>query len=127
MGGSVVRIKNKSKRVHNIHRLKTGKDRMTDIDDKYEIGPRDHWTCLKCGSTMEPYKQDEYGDIIMSCKNGMCVNSKDWCGSISVELAKLCKEQQLHSRYYMSHMGDYKGLLYNRKREYEYQPRYLKI
>lgn len=127
MGKDVIRIKNKSKRVHNIRRLKTAGSRMTDIDDKYEIGPKEHWSCLKCGNPMEPYKQDEYADFVMSCTNINCVNSKDWSGKLSVELAKLCKEQQLHSRYYLSYMGDYKGLLYNRKREYNYQPKYLKI
>ena len=127
MGKDVIHIKNKNRAIHNIRRLKSADNRRSDIDDKYEIGPKEHWSCLKCGSPMEPYKQDEYSDHVMSCTNINCVNSKDWCGKLSVKLAKLCKEQQLHSRYYTDYMGDYKGLLYNRKREYSYQPKYLKI
>lgn len=127
MGKDVIRIKNKSKRVHNINRLRSAGSRRTGTDDKYIVGPKEHWNCLKCGSPMDPYKEDEYADLVMSCNNINCVNSKDWCGKLSVKLAKLCKEQQLHSRYYTGYMGDYKGLLYNRKREYNYQPKYLKI
>jgi hypothetical protein len=122
-----IKIKNQNKRIHNIRRLQTSENRKTDIEDKYEVGPKKHWNCLKCGSPMEPYKQDEYGDIVMSCINNFCVNSKDWGGTLSIEMAKLTKEQQLHSRYYTSYLGDYYGLLYNRKREYNYQPKYLKI
>lgn len=127
MGGEVVRIKGGSKRVDNIQRRKTASQRMVDLNDKYHVGSKDHWFCLKCGSPMEPYKQDEFGDIVMSCKNQFCINSKDWGGKIDIRLAKLVKEQQLHSRYYLNQVGDIFGRGYNRKREYEYQPRYLQI
>jgi len=125
MGGDTIRIKNKSRRVHNINRLKTGKERRTDIEDPYH--KLHHFHCLRCGSDMEPYKQDEYGDIIMSCKNHFCANSKDFDGGLTTTLAKLTKEMQLHSRYYIDYLGNYKGPFYNRKREYQYRPKLIQI
>lgn len=123
--GDTFKLKNQSKRIHNIQRKKTGKDRITDIEDPI-LRPH-HWKCLRCGADMEPYKQDEYGDIIMSCKNEFCANSKDFGGKLTTNLAKLSKEMQLHSRYYVDYMGNYKAPYYNRLREYQYRPRLLKI
>ena len=119
-------VKNRSKRIHNIRRRKTANSRKVDIEDPY-LRPH-HWKCLRCGEDMEPYKQDEYGDLVMSCKNHNCVNSKDFVGSpLSINMAKLTKEMQLHSRYYVDYVGNYKAPFYNRKREYQYRPRVIVI
>ena len=125
MGGDTTRIKNKSKRIHNIRRLRTANERKTDIEDPI-LRPH-HWKCIRCGADTEPYREDEYGDTIVSCKNWSCVNSKDWSGKISIKLAKLTKEMQLHSRYYVDYLGNYKAPHYNRLREYQYRPKVIAI
>ena len=117
--------KNQSKAIHNIRRKKTGHTRMDDIDDPYLR--LHHFKCLRCGDDMEPYKQDEYGDKIMSCKNRFCANSKDFGGKLTINLAKLTKEMQLHSRYYVDYLGNYKAPFYNRIREYQYRPKLIQI
>ena len=115
------KIKNQSKRVHNIRRHKTANDRKVDLNDKYNVGSEGTWHCPKCGTDMSPFKQDEYGDIVVSCNNQACRNSKDFIGgAMNTKLAKLTKEMQLHSRYY-------KGQSYNRLREYQYRPKFIQI
>jgi len=126
MGGDIVRIKNKSKRVHNIRRKHTAGDRKVDIEDPI-LRPH-HWKCLRCGEDMEPYKQDEYGDLVMSCLNFNCANSKDFIGrKFTSTFAKLTKEMQMHSRYYVDYLGNYKAPHYNRIREYQYRPKVIAI
>ncbi len=125
---SYAKIKNQSKRIHNIRRHKTAGDRKADLNDKYEVGSKKTWYCPKCGGAMSPFKQDEYGDIIMSCNNEYCRNSKDFIGgAMSNKMAKLTKEMQMHSRYYVDYLGDYKGKNYNRLREYQYRPKLVQI
>lgn len=117
----------KNKRINNIDRKKTGYGRKVDLNDKYHVGSKKAWFCLKCGSEMEPYKQDEFGDIIMSCKNEFCLCSKDFGGRVNTTLKKLTKEMQLHERYYVNQIGSYKGSGYNRVREYQYRPKLIHI
>ena len=116
-----------SRRVANINRLKTANARKVDLNDDFHVGSKKAWKCLKCGSDMEPFKQDEYGDIIMSCKNEFCLCCKDFGGKINTTLKKLTKEMQLHERYYVNQIGGYKGQGYNRLREYEYRPKLIQI
>ncbi len=119
-------VRNKSKTVNNIRRRRTANNRKVDIDDPYLR--QHHWKCLRCGDQMEPYKQDEKGDLIMSCNNYNCINSKDFIGApLSTRLAKLTKEMQLHSRYMVDYLGNYKAPFYNRIREYEHRPRIIQI
>lgn len=118
----MARIKNKNKYIHNLKRKKTSHKRKVDIEDPYHVGNKGCWTCRICGSTMTPYKQDEYGDIIMSCDNNYCVNSKNFEGSVNVKLSKLVREMQLHSRYYTDYLGGYKGRHYNKWRKARYLP-----
>lgn len=121
-------VKNTSnKKVNNIRRQKTANARKVDLNDKYEVGSKTSWKCMKCGAGMSPYKQDEFGDVIMSCHNEFCVCSKDFGGKFGTRLGKLTKEMQLHARYYVNQIGDYRGKGYNRLREYEYRPKLLQI
>lgn len=125
----MARLKNKNKYIHNQHRKKTAGKRKVDIEDPYHIG-NGNWTCRLCGSKMHPYKQDEYGDIIMACNNSNCVNSEGFDGSVNVKLSKLTRELQLHSRYYTDYLGGYYGKHYDpwRKAPYmEKNPKILRI
>ena len=125
MVGNTTQLKNKSKRIHNIKRKKTAHERKVDIEDPI-LRPH-HWKCLRCGTDMEPYKQDEYGDLVMSCKNHFCANSKDFEGGLTTRLSKLSKEMQLHSRYYIDYLGNFKAPFYNRVREYQHRPKVIAI
>lgn len=118
-------VKNKSKRIYGIRRRKTANSRKVDIDDPYLR--QHHWKCPRCGDGMDSYKQDERGDLIMSCRNQFCLNSKDFTAPLSTRLAKLTKEMQMHSRYYIDYLGNYKAPYYNRLREYQYRPRVIAI
>ncbi|NHJ40133.1 MAG: hypothetical protein FK731_08885 [Asgard group archaeon] len=61
-----------------------------------------------CGHTMEFWKEDRMGDLIYTCTNPYCYKSKDWSGSLTVELKKLTKQLQMNSRkFYRTYMGDY--------------------
>lgn len=53
--------------------------------------------CLNCGCDMEFWYEDRYGDYVYSCTNPCCFKSKDFAGSITVELKKLAKQQQMTS------------------------------
>lgn len=110
---TTIRIKNKSKKLNSIRRRKTAHLRKCDIEDPYHVGKPGTFSCLTCGSPTEPYKQDALGDIIVSCTNACCIKNKEFENSITVQLAKLLKEQQLHSRYYMDYFGGHYGKSWN--------------
>ena len=54
--------------------------------------------CPNCHSRMEFWKEDWIGDLIYTCTNPYCYKSKDWSGSLTVELKKLTKQMQMNSR-----------------------------
>jgi len=108
MGGSTIRIKNKS--ISTLRRKRNPLNKGDDIEDPYIIGKKKFWTwtCKKCGNPMEPYREDEYGDIIMSCTNMGCILNKIHEHSLGVQMAKLLKQQQMNSRlYYRRYDGGY--------------------
>jgi len=66
------------------------------------------FTCKSCGTDMEYWKEDKWGDWIYSCKNHFCYKSKDFAGSMTIKLKKLAKQQQMNSRlYYRTYDGGY--------------------
>jgi len=106
--GHVIRIKNKS--ISTQRRKKNRLNKGDDIEDPYFLGKKKYWswTCKKCGEKMEPYKEDEYGDIVLSCSNPGCILNKMFANSASVQIAKLLKQQQQNSRlYYKRYDGGY--------------------
>ena len=108
MGGSTIRIKNQS--VTSQRRKRNQLNKGDDIEDPYIIGNRKAWSwwCKKCGSRLEPYKEDELGDIIMSCTNQGCISNKAFENSLTIRMAKLFKQQQMNSQlYYRNYKGGY--------------------
>ena len=108
MGGSTVRIKNPA--ISKLRRSRNRQNKGDDIEDPYIIGKRKTWSwwCKKCGERLEPYREDEYGDIIMSCSNSNCMMNKAWEGSLNNQMAKLFKQQQMNSHlYYRNQKGGY--------------------
>ena len=106
MGGDVIRFKNQNKRVNSIRR-KWHNDRI-DIEDPYYVGKKGSYSCDLCGSSMIPYKQDAFGNIIVTCMNPYCIKHKDNANSINTQLAKLLKQQQASSnRFYVDYEGNY--------------------
>jgi len=108
MGGDVVRIKNQS--ISKLRRIKNQQNKGDDIEDPYIIGNKKAWPwwCKKCGEKLEPYKEDEYGDIVTSCTNPNCMMNKAWENSLNVKMAKLLKAQQMNSQlYYRNYKGGY--------------------
>lgn len=93
----------------SLRRKKTANERKIDIEDEYHVKQDGTWQCKNCGADMVPYKQDEYGDIVMSCTNEYCYKSKDWSGSLTVKMKKLTKEMQMNSRlFYMNYDGTFR-------------------
>lgn len=86
---------------------KTGANRRYSGDDEGQILTKDKvFRCPNCGSVMEYWKEDHMGDIIMSCTNHFCYKSKDFAGSLTVELKKLTKQLQQNSRkFYRKYDG----------------------
>jgi len=108
MGGSTIRIKNKS--ISTLRRKRNPLNKGDDIEDPYIIGKKKFWPweCKKCGCRAEPYKEDVYGDIIVSCSNPGCIMNKLHENSVNVQVAKLLKQQQMNSRlYYRRYDGGY--------------------
>lgn len=108
MGGHVIRIKNKS--ISTLRRRRSRLNKGDDIEDPYFVGKKKHWQwhCKKCGYPLEPYKEDEYGDIVMSCTNQGCILNKLYENSLGVQMAKLLKQQQMNSTlYYRRYDGGY--------------------
>lgn len=121
----MARIQNKNKRINNQYRKRTANQRKIDLQNY-----KRKWYCPICGSEMSPYKQDQYGDIVMSCNNVNCVNNEGFDGSVNVKLSKLTRELQLHGKYYTDYLGGYYGKKYNpwRKAPYmEKNPKMLRI
>lgn len=112
-----MRNESKNKKIHNRSRLKNP---WTNSPDKYNLGKKGSWVCPICGSNMEFYKYDRYGDFVMSCVNMGCKNSKDYVGTVNYNLGKLMKELQLSARYYTDYMGGYKGEFHNPWRKVPY-------
>lgn len=109
LGGHIIRIKNPA--VSTQRRKKNKRNKGDDIEDRYIIGNRKEgwpWWCRKCGGKLEPYKEDEFGDIIMSCTNPHCIMNKAFEGSLTIQLKKLFKQQQMNSHlYYRNYKGGY--------------------
>lgn len=106
--GDVIRLRNKS--VSSWKRRKNRLNKGDDIEDPYFLGKKKFWswTCKKCGEKMEPYKEDEYGDIVLSCTNPGCILNKIFANGPGVQMAKLLKQQQQNSRlYYRGYSGGY--------------------
>ena len=100
----------KNKAISTLRRKKTAHLRTVDIEDPFHIGNKKAWPwwCKVCGSRLVPYKQDEFGDIVVACENPNCVKSGNFAGSINVELKKLLKKQQnWSSLYYRTYNGGY--------------------
>jgi len=90
-------------------RRKLSANRRRSGDDGIMISKTKNWHCPECGTIMEFWKEDSYGDLIYSCTNINCFKSKDWGGTFDTEMARLVKQQQtLGSRYYRGYMGNYK-------------------
>ena len=102
-----LQIKNKS--IDTIRRRRTAGNRKIDYEDPYwGVKKPGIWTCKICGGDMIPWKQSRLGDIIVTCQNSFCVKSKDFAGSINVELSKLLREQQNNSSlYYRKYDGGF--------------------
>lgn len=92
----MTRIRNQL--INSLRRKKTANDRKIDIEDEYHVKQDNTWRCMNCGSEMVPYRQDEYGDIVMSCTNQYCYKSKDWDGTLTTRLKKLTKQMQMNSK-----------------------------
>lgn len=108
LGGHIIRIKNPA--ISTQRRKHNRRNKGDDIEDRYIIGNKKAWPwwCKKCGSKLEPYKEDEYGDIIMSCTNPHCIMNKAFEGSMTIQLKKLFKQQQMNSQlYYRNYKGGY--------------------
>jgi len=108
MGGSTVRIKNPA--TSKLRRRRNPRNKGDDIEDPYIIGNKKAWSwwCRKCGERLEPYKEDEFGDIVMSCSNPNCIMNKAWENSLNIQMAKLFKQQQMNSSlYYRTQKGGY--------------------
>lgn len=79
------------------------------------------YPCDLCGCTTHPYKIDPVdGNIVVACDNTTCLNSEGFDGSTSIQLSKLLREQQLHSRQFVDYLGGYKGKFYNAARKVYY-------
>lgn len=98
-------IKNTS--ISSLKRKKNRINKGFDIEDPYLIGNIKNnqawpWWCKKpgCGHKLVPYKEDEFGDIIMSCTNPNCIGHRMHANSINVQLKKLLKQQQNSSTLY---------------------------
>ena len=105
-----MRIKNKA--ISKQRRKRARSNQGIDIEDPYWIGNKDSWSWYckmpNCGAKMYPYKQDEYGDIVMACSNPNCIKSGNFANSISVQLKRLLKQQQNNSvLYYRRYDGKY--------------------
>ena len=108
MGGSTIRIKNQS--ITSVRRKRNRLNKGDDIEDPYIIGNKKAWSwwCRKCGARLEPYREDELGDIIMSCTNQGCIANKAFENSLTIRMAKLFKQQQMNSQlYYRNYKGGY--------------------
>ena len=98
-------IKNRS--VRKLKYLDRGK---IDIEDPYWVGNKKNWSwyCPEptCGAPMYPYKQNEYGHIVMACSNPNCIQSGNF--PLDVEQRKLMKQMQMNSRkFYRNYLGGY--------------------
>jgi hypothetical protein len=96
--------------VNSLRRKRTGDARRDGGPDFGMAGDwkKKHFTCMNCGSEMEFWYEDRLGDYIYSCKNHYCFKSKDWAGSLTVELRKLAKIQQDNSHLaYRNYGGSY--------------------
>lgn len=106
-----IKVENTS--IRSQRRKRNKKNKGDDIEDPYIIGniKQDEawpWWCKKCGAKLVPYKEDEYGDIVMTCTNQNCWLHKMHKNSINVKLAKMLKQQQMNSRlYYRTYKGGY--------------------
>ena len=92
-------------------RKRTGNARRDGGPDFGMLGDwkKKGFTCINCGAKMEYWKEDHLGDYIYSCTNQFCFKSKDFAGSITVEIAKLAKHQQMTSHLnYRLYNGNYK-------------------
>jgi hypothetical protein len=109
VGGTVIRFKNKS--ISTLKRKKNPHNKGFDPDTSFFQGNMKYqpWSCRKCGSPMEPWYEDEFGDLVVSCTNPNCICSKDFGGSINVELSKLVKKLNNNSNlYYRGYDGRWK-------------------
>lgn len=105
MGGDVVRFK--AKGIYSKKRKLTANNRKSG-DDGIMISKTKNWFCPACGTIMEFWKEDAYGDLIYSCTNQYCWKSKDWAGTFDIKMAKLIKQHQTYGdRYYRGYMGNY--------------------
>jgi hypothetical protein len=96
--------------VSNWRRTKNKGNKGDDIEDPYFLGKKKYWSwfCKKCGERLEPYKEDQYGDIVLSCSNQGCIMNKMYASSKQIEIMKLLKQQQLNSTlYYRRFDGGY--------------------
>ena len=92
------------KRRDSAHLRKTGQG-----EDHYYGDPKLRGIkCGKCGSKMEYGYEDNLGDDVYFCTNFGCVCHKDHQGSLTQELGKLLKVQQMNSNlYYRTYNGSY--------------------
>ena len=103
-------IKIKNPAISTQRRKRNQANKGFDIEDPYLIGNKKAWSwwCKKCGQRLEPYREDEFGDIIMSCTNYHCIGNKAHEHGLSNEIAKLFKRQQMNSQlYYRNQRGGY--------------------
>ena len=103
-----IKIKNPS--ISSQRRKRNQQNKGFDIEDPFLIGNKKAWSwwCKKCGGRLEPYREDEYGDIIMSCTNSNCIGHKAHENGLTNQLAKLFKRQQMNSQlYYRTYRGGY--------------------
>jgi len=96
--------------LNSLKRKRTGNARRDGGPDFGMFGDPNlkTFTCMNCGSKMEFWKEDHLGDWIYSCKNQFCFKSKDFGGTITVEIARLAKHQQMTSHLnYRLYNGKY--------------------
>ena len=82
-------MKNKNKAINNIARTRGSGKWELDMEDPFIMARLGAYNCRLCGSSMHPYKTDQYGDIIMACDKQDCPNAEGFDGSVNVQLSNV--------------------------------------